>query len=154
MANIKVVNKSPSAPPSLGRQLNFAAATGSTIANRILEPHGLTLAQWVILVSIWRNGELGISALARLTGNAPPATSRIVDRMVAGGLLLRRQDPDDRRAVTIGLTEAGAALRPLETVYQQVNDILTSDLTDDEVARLFDLLGRVDEAGRRWLKGA
>jgi DNA-binding MarR family transcriptional regulator len=121
------------------------------VANRLLAPHGLGLAQWAVLVSIWRNGALSVKAIAEFTGNAPPAASRIVERMVQAGLLLRHPDPVDRRAVVVDLSDRGEALRPLHDLNLEVNRILLSDLSVDEAERLFDLLDRVQTSGRRWL---
>lgn len=149
-----MTSKMPTAPRSLGRALNFTASTGSAVANALLAPHDLGLAQWAVLVSIWRNGPLAVKQIAELTGNAPPAASRIVDRMVQKGLLVRRPDAQDRRAVVVDLSAEGEALRPLLSVYEQVNDVLLSDLSAAETVQLFDLLARVDAAGRAWLTRA
>lgn len=140
-----------SAPKSLGRSLNFAASAASAVANKLLEPHGLSLAQWAVLVSLWRNGALGVKEIAALTGNAPPAASRIVDRMVQGGLVVRRPDEVDRRAVVVDLSERGESLRALQDIYNDVNRILLDDLSSEDAERLFNLLDRVDSAGRNWL---
>ena len=146
-----MTDASLSAPVSLGRSLNFAASAASTVANKLLEPHGLTLAQWAVLVSLWRNGALSVKDIAMLTGNAPPAASRIVDRMVQNGLLLRRTDESDRRAVVVDLSARGESLRPLQDIYAEVNDILLAGLSADDEARLFDLLAKVQGAAKGWL---
>src|SRR4051794_16318242 len=55
---------------------------------------------------------LGLRALARLAGIAAPTATRMVDGLEARGLVTRRRDPDDGRAVLIALTADGeAALR-------------------------------------------
>jgi DNA-binding MarR family transcriptional regulator len=153
MATVVMAGKKLSAPDSVGRALNFTASTGAAVANRLLAPHGLGLAQWAVLVSIWRNGALSVKEIAELTGNAPPAASRIVERMVQGGLLVRRTDPADRRAVVVGLSARGEALRPLHDIYEEVNRILLAELSVEEARTLFDLLDRVQMSGRRWLGG-
>ncbi|WP_461428617.1 MarR family winged helix-turn-helix transcriptional regulator [Gymnodinialimonas sp.] len=140
-----------SAPRSVGRQLTFAGSVASAVANRLLEPHGLTLAQWAVLSSIWRNGDLSVKEIAELTGNAPPAASRIVDRMVSGGLLVRQQSDRDRRAVTVAASDKGDSLRHLAGMFEQVNDVLLADLDPEEVETLFTLLARVEASGRAWL---
>ncbi len=145
--------KKLAAPPSIGRQLVFAAATGKTVCSRLLEPHGLSLAQWATLSSIWRNGPMNVKALAEMTGNAPPAVSRLVDRMIVAGLLIRQTDPDDRRAVVIGLSEKAEALRPLQNIYQEVNAILLAGFSAQEQEALEGLLHRLDQTGRSWLRG-
>lgn len=151
IANNDMTTKKPDAPKSLGRSLNFTASVGNAVVARLLEPHGLTLAQWAVLSSLWRNGPLGVNELARLTGNAAPAVSRLVDRMVRAGLLDRQTDPADRRAVKIGLTARTEAMRPLATIWQEVNAVLLAGLDEGEAERLFELLGRVEAAGRDWL---
>jgi DNA-binding MarR family transcriptional regulator len=143
--------KNLSAPPSLGRQLNFAAAAANAVATQLLERHDLSLAQWTILVSLWRNGPLGVKELSLLTGNAPPAISRIVDRMVEAGLLNRKADKTDRRAVTIRVTETAEGMRPLMEIYAEVNAILTTGLTVNEVDQLSTLVAKVERNGRAWV---
>lgn len=136
---------------SIGRQLNFAAGAGNAVCNKLLEPHGLSLAQWAVLQSIWRNGNLSVKEIARLTGNAPPAASRIIDRMVSAGLLVRQPDQEDRRAVTVDVTEKGEDLRPLMGVYEAVNEVLLADLSEAQITQLFALLEKVEQSGRKWI---
>jgi DNA-binding MarR family transcriptional regulator len=50
---------------------------------------------------------LGLRALARLAGIAAPTATRMVDGLEARGLVTRRRDPDDGRAVLIALTAGG-----------------------------------------------
>lgn len=144
--------KTLTVPRSIGRQLNFAAGAGSAVATRLLEPHGLSLAQWAVLSVLWRNGDMNIKDLAQLTGNAPPATSRIVDRMIAAGLLKRTQDAQDRRAVTIALSDQGEGMRSLMTIFETVNEVMLGSLSKAEEQTLFDLLARVEANGRTWLE--
>ncbi|WP_424966075.1 MULTISPECIES: MarR family winged helix-turn-helix transcriptional regulator [unclassified Dinoroseobacter] len=139
------------APKSLGRALNFAAGAGNTVCTHLLAPHGLSLAQWAVLNCLWLNGPLGVKALAELTGNAPPATSRLVDRMITGGLLTRRQSTEDRRAVTVDVTERGEALRPTHEIYNSVNTVLLDGFTEAEAEALFDQLARIEANAAAWL---
>lgn len=90
--------------------------------------------------------------IARLTGNAPPAASRIVDRMMTAGLVKRSVDAGDRRAVVVGLTERSEAMRGLTGVFEEVNTVMLDGLSDAEAAALFTLLERVEQNGRGWLE--
>lgn len=144
----------PTTPKSIGRSLNLTAATSSSVANHLLAPHGLGLAQWAVLVTIWRNGPLGVKQISELTGNAPPATSRIIERMTQAGLVERRTATEDRRAILVDVTPRGEALRHLHDIYRQVNDAVLADLTEDEAETLFRLLDRVKQTGDAWLKSA
>jgi DNA-binding MarR family transcriptional regulator len=52
---------------------------------------------------------LSIAALAPAVGLSHPGAVRLVDRLAADGLIERRPDPADRRAVGLHLTPAGQA---------------------------------------------
>ncbi len=52
---------------------------------------------------------LSIAALAPAVGLSHPGAVRLVDRLVADGLMARQPDPRDRRAVQLQLTDAGKA---------------------------------------------
>lgn len=153
MTTNAMVTDKVTAPRALGRQLNFTAGAANAVATRLLAPHGLSLAQWVVLQSLWRNGPLKLLDLARLTGSEPPAMSRLVDRMIAAGLVERAVDSTDRRAVIIGLAPKGEGLRHLQDVYERVNEVLMKDLSPDERSLVFSLLQRVERSGRSWLEG-
>ncbi|WP_319530094.1 MarR family winged helix-turn-helix transcriptional regulator [uncultured Cohaesibacter sp.] len=141
--------KSLEPPRSLGRMLNFTASAVNATSNRMLEPHGLSLAQWVVLSALWRHGDLSVKELSGYTGNAPPATSRIVDRMIAADLLVRVTDPKDRRAVTVGLTAKGKGLRHLETFFEDVNSMFLQGFSEEETVTLFSLLNRIEANGKK-----
>ena len=55
-------------------------------------------------------GSRTIGALARLEGVTPPTMTRLVAAMVADGLVVRLDDPADRRIVRVEATAAGRAL--------------------------------------------
>ncbi len=132
-------------PHAIGRALNFATAATNALCNARLEPHDLTLPQWVILGALWQQGEVSVTELAAYTGNAGPATSRILDRMEQKGLLGRRQDPKDRRSARVFLLPGGEALRHLQSFYQDINDTLLTGLSAQEAEQLFTLLDKVTQ---------
>lgn len=132
-------------PRSLGRMLNFATAAATRASNELLAEHDLPLAQWVILSGLWRQDGQQISDLSVWSGHNPPATSRIVGRMEARGLVERRAVRDDGRAVRVHLTTKGQSLSGLIDFYKQVNTRLLKGFSDAETAALFDMLARVTD---------
>lgn len=76
-----------------------------------LAPHGLTIGQYGVLVSLRRRDGVSVGVLAeRLTADAS-TVSRLLKPLEAAGYLVLDPDPDDRRAKRIRLTEAGAGKR-------------------------------------------
>lgn len=79
-------------------------------AARSLEPLGLELFEYDVLSALRRQGApfaLPATALARETGLSPGAMTNRVDRLAARGLVTRRRDKRDRRAVIVSLTATG-----------------------------------------------
>jgi DNA-binding MarR family transcriptional regulator len=70
----------------------------------------VTLPQLRIMVMIASRGPLNLGAIAAGLDVHPSNASRACDRLVAAGLLDRRDDPADRRNLLLQLTEAGAQL--------------------------------------------
>lgn len=139
-----MASKNLTPPRSLGRQLNFTTGRANALCQKWLEPHGLSLSQWVVLSCLWRAGDLSIGELAELTGNGVPATSRIVDRMADRGLVRRARDPQDKRSIRIVSTEKGDGLTHLATFYEQVNDALLDGFSQEERLLAFALLARME----------
>ncbi|WP_272005161.1 MarR family winged helix-turn-helix transcriptional regulator [Roseovarius sp. ZX-A-9] len=139
---------------SLGRKLTFASGACLAMCQKLLEPHALTLAQWVLLSALWQRDGLLVSQLAAYSGNAAPATSRIVDRMEEKGLLRRAREAEDRRVVRVFLTDEGRALSRLDRFHETVNDALLDGFTAAEAAMLHTLLERVEFNARRRLEDA
>ena len=67
----------------------------------------LTSTQRVVLIELVSAGPLRLGALAARIGASDPTVSRAVDGMVAAGIVERRPDPDDRRAVLLLPTAGG-----------------------------------------------
>lgn len=132
-------------PPrkSLGRSLNFAAGATNQLCNARLERHGLQLPQWVVLSVLWQQDGLLVSEIARYNGSNVAAVSRLLDRMEKSGLVERRPDADDRRAVRVWCTEMGRALDHLAAFHEDINAALLQGLSPAEVETLYALLDRV-----------
>jgi DNA-binding MarR family transcriptional regulator len=76
---------------------------------RLAAPHGLTPTQGQILAALRPAGPEGrtLGELAEGLGVRPPTASEAVGALERKGLVRRRQDPDDGRAVRIALTRRG-----------------------------------------------
>jgi DNA-binding MarR family transcriptional regulator len=70
-------------------------------------------------------------------------TSRIVDRLVAKGLVKKGTCKEDRRLVDVLITEKGKKLLERLDVRQQEMDDILSNLTKKEATTLSDLLDKI-----------
>src|SRR5215471_3708605 len=81
-----------------------------THADQLARAHGLTRAQWIILVRLERQPNLSQNELAAMIEVAPITVARLVDRLEACGLVKRCVDPKDRRIWRLRLTPAAEPL--------------------------------------------
>jgi len=77
-------------------------------ANTVAEAHGLSDATAHPLIIIGRMAEAPRqNVLADAVGIEGPSLVRLIDQLAAAGLVVRREDPSDRRAKVLGLTARG-----------------------------------------------
>lgn len=71
------------------------------------DPGDLTLGRLAVLGRLERDGPATTSALAVAERVTPQSMARLVQYLIDAGLVERDQDPTDRRAVILRITEAG-----------------------------------------------
>ncbi|TCM51362.1 MarR family winged helix-turn-helix transcriptional regulator [Kribbella sp. VKM Ac-2568] len=71
---------------------------------------GLSYSQLVALGWLERDGSMTNADLAAAEGVAPQTMMRTTAELVAGGLISRADNPEDRRQVLLTITEAGREL--------------------------------------------
>lgn len=70
----------------------------------------VSLPQFRILVLVSAQGPMRVTTLAQRMGAVPSTFSRSLDRMVAGGWLVRTENPESRREILVSLTAEGRRL--------------------------------------------
>jgi DNA-binding MarR family transcriptional regulator len=67
----------------------------------------LTLSQYALLLGLADRKQARVRELAAEASIAPATATRILDVLERRGIVRRERSPDDRRAVTVTLTDAG-----------------------------------------------
>ena len=94
----------------------------------------LTMAQLKVLMLLRLHGQLGGNDLASHLQVSMPSVSGMVDRLVARGLVERREDPTDRGVRPIALSDRGEAMiAEHEAAGRQFNEEILDDLDVDEL---------------------
>jgi len=94
-----------------------------TEADKRARAHGMTRAQWTILLNLERQPGLLQKELAELLEVEPITVARLVDRLEARGMVERRGDPTDRRCWRLHLTDASRPL--MSEIGAQLGDLAT-----------------------------
>ncbi|NUP29987.1 MAG: winged helix-turn-helix transcriptional regulator [Nocardia sp.] len=122
--------------------LHDCARTLTRLLDRQLAAHQVTAQQAALLINL-ANGETGPKRLAAALGTDTAGTTRLIDRLEAKGLLRRRRDTGDRRAVILELTDSGQRSTPaLVPAFGRVAATLFDGLPDADIRRIGDLLER------------
>jgi DNA-binding MarR family transcriptional regulator len=75
-----------------------------------MEETGLSFSQLNVLMRLFHRGDCGVSEIGEQLGVTNAAASQTVDHLVHLGLIKRTEDPDDRRAKQLALTQQGYTL--------------------------------------------
>lgn len=101
----------------------------------------ITLPQCHALVEIGRAGSISLNELAHILNLENSTMSRTVNNLVTGGLAKREIDPEDRRYVTISLTDSGHKLfEGIEKKMNQYFKKIYETIPDDKKMLVLDSL--------------
>jgi DNA-binding MarR family transcriptional regulator len=101
------------------------------------QPRQMSLTSAATLSTLERRGAQRVSELAALQGVAQPSMTVLVGSLEQAGLVARRPDPSDGRAVLVSLTEAGEQflIERRHTAAERLSE-LVGKLTPAEAAAL------------------
>ena len=113
-------------------------------ADKRARAHGMTRAQWGIL--IWLDRQPGISQkeLAELLEVEPITVARLVDRLEGRGMVERRPDPRDRRIWRLHLSPpAHLVLREINEQRAEMASLVTVGVDEESLAIMTKALVRM-----------
>jgi DNA-binding MarR family transcriptional regulator len=144
-------------PPGDTRLREFVADFYAAISMmRILRQEiastlSLTSAEYSVLLAVWyleRKKEITVRAIANHLHVAAAYVTSEVSRLVAKGLLTKRRDKLDGRAVSVGLTKSARdLLGRLERILGDINRPLFSGLSFRDLASVHRFLRAIIENG-------
>jgi DNA-binding MarR family transcriptional regulator len=134
------------APAHLAKRFSQVMVSLMTDA---LQPHGLTPAQWGVMVAIIREPGTDQRRVAERQGIDANSASRLIDELEQLGLVRRVASPIDRRSNQLELTAAGRRRRAKAVAPAiAAQDSALGCLDEAEKTTLLNLLTRVVEANK------
>lgn len=135
------------------RQIDEFDAVSLTLGRLMAARHsehdmcGLSMAQALALRALEAADGLKASDIAHTLGIKAPATTALVDALVASGLAERRHDENDRRITRVRLTEAGRErLHAAEAARREHVRRYLSVLSDEDIAASIRIQRRLIDA--------
>lgn len=116
--------------------------------SRFRDLHGSSLARFDVLANLDMSGSgsLSTSELAKRLIASKGNITRLLDRMEADGLIIRRPNVEDRRISDVYLSENGArSFREMAADHARWMSDIFGVLGEDETEQLVKLLGRIRE---------
>ena len=110
---------------------------------------GLSIPQFSILMQLHYRGNCGVSDIGDRFDITNAAASQLVDKLVQNGLIQREEDPHDRRAKLLNLTDKGKGFlqQGIEQRYRWV-DQLAEKLTAEECTQVSEALDIMTRAAQ------
>jgi len=120
---------------TIGQLVTNVARLWRRNANDSLDRYGISHAVAMPLLALWQlGGEARQGAVAEQAGLDGPSVVRLIDLLLAEGLVTRREDPSDRRAKILSLTQEGAArMKSINAVLAELRHSLVEGISDEEM---------------------
>ena len=130
---------------SLGRRIYLVAQAIRTNIDRLLKPFDLTREQLHLLKNLDRLQGKTQSEIGAATGKSAANTTRILDRLEKKNLIVRRENPADRRSQLVFLTAQGVDLsREMSRLLEALSSRIEENLDKQELTVLVRALDRIE----------
>ncbi|MBC7075813.1 MAG: MarR family transcriptional regulator [Syntrophomonadaceae bacterium] len=114
--------------------------------NSLCTEHGVTAVQSFVLFDLLENEGSSVKDIASRVKLDSPAVTGIIDRLLKEELVVRKEDPNDRRSLQICLTSKGRKLADeLLPLAEEFGHSLKDGFQLQEVKEFEDLLFRLEE---------
>ena len=120
---------------------------------RFTRDNGLSMSQIGALFHLHRMGCTGVTDLGDHLGVSSAAASQMLERLVQQGLILRSEDPNDRRVKQIVLTDKGCgilegSIRARQVWLNDLGETLPDSAKEQIVTALNLLVEQADPIGK------
>ena len=106
--------------------------------------HGMTRAQWGILIWLERQSGISQKELSELLEVEPITVARLIDRLEARGMVERRPDPRDRRIWRLHLLRPALdMLHEIDGQRADMTRIVTAGINDGQLDTMTEALQRM-----------
>ncbi len=141
---------SPQLVQTMRQFMDIAVHYSMRASGHFMKARGISTPQFTILMQLHHRGICGMSEVSEQFGTTPAAASQLVDKLVQSGLILREEDPQDRRAKSLKLTGKGKELiqQGIEQRYRWVEP-LAGQLTAEQRAKVNEALNIMTEAVKK-----
>ena len=117
--------------------------------SRLLQPYELTLGQFAVLEALYHKGDMTVGQVQEKILSSSGTIPLILKNLEKRGLILRKQDEEDKRRWILHLTEMGQQL--IEEVYPKNEAMIIEqfqEYSEEEKEQFVTLLKKYGEKKR------
>ncbi|MCA0043938.1 MarR family winged helix-turn-helix transcriptional regulator [Celeribacter litoreus] len=124
--------------------INRANSFYTRALEKRLKPMGVDAPRWRVLITLYQQDYMSVSEIAEFSTVKLNTATKIVQRMIAEGLVKTRVRPTDGRVTEVCLTEQGDALRAKALVeVSRIRDESFYNISPAELETLNGILRKV-----------
>ena len=128
---------------SLGYLINRLSIANKNSFNKLIKPYGVSPEQWTVLFRVVEKKGITQKELSDSTYKDQGNLTRMIDKLVEKGYLLRESDENDRRSVKLFATHSSKQLvekiAPLSSIQ---NEQLSNGFSEEEKTKFIALLNK------------
>jgi DNA-binding MarR family transcriptional regulator len=114
------------------------------VLEKRLKPMGIDAPRWRVLMSLREDTYLSVSEIAEFSAMRLNTTTKVVQRLIADGLVTTRVRPTDARATEVSLTPEGERMGALALIeVRDIFELAFRSVTDKEMEVLNSILEKV-----------
>lgn len=130
---------------SLGRTIYLTSQAMRHHVDHMLKPFDITMEQLHILKNIERQDGRTQREICSMAGKSPANITRILDRLEKKQLIVRRDNPEDRRSQLVSLTQNGHALASrLSDLFSTLSHKIEKHINENEMGIVKKVLGQIE----------
>ncbi|RVQ23315.1 MarR family winged helix-turn-helix transcriptional regulator [Sinorhizobium meliloti] len=116
------------------------------LVNESMTEEGVSLARSKFLFFLSKLGPCRSTDIACALNFAPRTVTEAIDGLERDRLVMRKPDPEDRRAKIVSITKTGrAVLQAAEHPRKQLIEEIFSALDDEQLDQLYDIVSKLVE---------
>ena len=125
----------------ISRDISHLFRSINIYLSNALEPHGLGSGQFPFFMRLLHHDGVSQESLANMLRYDRATITRSLNKLEDQGYVIRKRDPNDKRAYCVYLTEEGRKMGPiLMEIGANLNDVLLHGFNDDEKAMFISLV--------------
>lgn len=132
--------------PYIGKFISVLYRTAQSFFDKNFKESGIGSGHFSYLLYLYRQEGVSQDVMAKHFNVDKATTARAMAKLEAIGYIRRAEDPSDRRAYLVYLTDQGRALEPaIRAVLKEWALLITEDLSQEERDVVYRLLKRMAE---------